>query len=57
MKQFMEYKDHKCIEMKNNFVLDFRKDNSSNLSVFYEYYWKCNELIWRAKKWLEHQKG
>jgi len=56
MKQFIEYKNRKCIETKNNFVSDLRKNSSSKLPVFYEYYWKGNELIWRAKKWLEHQK-
>jgi len=34
MKQFMEYKDHKCIKTKNNFVSDLRKDSSSNFPVF-----------------------
>jgi len=34
MKQFTEYKDRKCIETKNNFVSDLRKDSSSNLPIF-----------------------
>jgi len=30
-----EDKDWKCIEMKNNFVSNLRKNNTSNLPVFY----------------------
>jgi len=49
-KTFTEYKDQKCIEMKNYFVSDLRKDSSSNLPVLYRCYGKYNEDISRIKK-------
>jgi len=49
-KTFTEYKDQKCIEMKNYFVSDLRKDSSSNPPVLYRYYGKGNEDISRIKK-------
>jgi len=40
IKQFTEYKDWKCIELKKYFVSDLRKDSSSNLPVLYRCYGK-----------------